>query len=115
MALKHYIAKSASTGGNTTITVSSTTYQVFNLQSVASGYELAVVGTRICGGQYGGEVHILTYRSGNIVSDAAYVLDADDVILIDNKEFYEYGDTVAMYATMNGVTVEMFGDYSATA
>lgn len=114
MALKHLIATSASTGGDSTITVDGTTYQVFNLQVVAAGYELAVVTTRISGGENGGEVHLLTKRSGNVVADVAYSIAASDVVYIDCKEFYEAGDTVAMYATGNGVTVELFADYSAT-
>ncbi len=111
MALKHYIKTSASSGGDTTITVNSTTYQVFNIQTVAASHELAVVNIRITSTD-GGEVHLLTYRSNNVVANVAFTIAANDVVYIDGKEFYEAGDTLAMYATDAGVTVEVFADYS---
>ena len=113
--LKHLIKTSASSGGDTTITVDGTTYQVFYLQVVASDNSLAVFNIRITGGSTGGEVHLLTYRSNNVVADAGFSISADDVVYLDGKEFYEAGDTLAMYATEAGITVEVFGDYSATA
>lgn len=113
--LKHLIKTSASSGGDTTITVDSTTYQVFELQTVASGSSLAVFNIRITGGGNGGEVHLLTYRSSNVVADAGFSIAANDVVYLDGKEFYEAGDTLAMYATDAGVTVEVFADYSAIA
>ena len=112
MALNHYIQTSASSEGDRTITVSGITYQVFDIQEVETGYELAVVTTRITGGATGGEVHLLTYRGDTKVVDVPFTIGANEVIYINSKEFYEEGDTLAMYATEVGVTVEVFADYS---
>ena len=112
MALNHYIQTSASSEGDRTITVGGSTYQVFDIQEVDTGYELAVVTTRITGGATGGEVHLLTYRGNSVAADVPFTIGPGEVIYINSKEFYEAGDTLSMYATEVGVTVEVFADYS---
>lgn len=105
--LKHYKVLASGTG-DTTITVSGTTYQVYNLVTVPSGYELAITGTRITGGDSGGEVHFII-TSGVTSFYVGYSVAAGDVLLIDQKEFYEAGEVVKVYTNDVGIGVEMFG------
>ena len=105
MALKHYIA---------TTSAADTRY---TLVEVASSYELAVVSTRLSGGANGGDLDLEVWRGAGEtpVVTIKFSLAANDVVVIDTKDFYEAGDTVKIKGSAAGITVEMSGDYSATA
>lgn len=114
MALKHYAATTATSGG-TSITVNGDTYHAITLATVASGYELAVCSTRINGGANGGEVYIEVVKNSSTVGTVVYSVAANDVIYIDAKEFYEAGESIRIYSLVEGICVELFADYSAVA
>lgn len=105
MALKHYIATTAAADTR------------YTLIEVATGYELAVVSTRISGGTNGGDLDIEVWRGAGAspVVTIKFSLAANDVVVVDTKDFYEAGDTVKIKGSATGMTVEMSGDYSATA
>ena len=106
MALKHYIATTAAADTR------------YTLAEVATGYELAVVSTRLSGGTNGGDLDLEVWRGSGATDPVVtlkFSLAANDVVVIDTKDFYEAGDTVKIKGSATGMTVEMSGDYSLTA
>ena len=105
MALKHYIATTAAADTR------------YTLVEVATEYELAVVSTRISGGTNGGDIEIEVWRGSGSdpVVTIKFSIAVNDVVVIDTKDFYEAGDAVKIKGSAAGITVEMSGDYSATA
>ena len=110
MALKRFVATVSTANTEETIHISST-----SPYGVETGYELAVVGTRLSGGTNGGDLSLLLYRNNTKVSEIKFSLAANDVVMIDSKDFYEAGDVLKIEGSAAGLSVELSADYSATA
>ena len=120
MALKHYMAETVSSGGTSrTILYSSgsgigskTVYVSGLVPQIANGGEMIVLGTRINGGDNGGELNMLNISSGTVRNNICFSIAANDVIYLDCKEVYTAGESLEIYGSEPGITVDVFADSS---
>ena len=118
MALVHYTAKTVTSGGTSRTILSAdgssskTVYVSPLIPTVTSGGEMLVLGTRINGGENGGEVNIINVSGGQIKTNVCFSVAAGDIIYLDNKECYTVGESLEIYSDQPDICVDVFAHSS---
>lgn len=113
MALKHYTATTGVDGDDYTLPGGEVVQTSLVISDIPTGKELLIFGQRICGGETGGEFNIVTFdRNDDPISTVVFSVAPYDVIYIDTKECLTQGETVYIYGSSTGMTIDVYADLS---